>query len=321
MSANVVEAQIRIDASPDSIYQALTDEDALRAWFAEDASVDLDENRYEFSGRYVLGTPQPGDAGMKLREAELNRRLVYSWPLDDSDSVVAMQIESGSDGSLLKLEHHKLTGRMPWLVEAFWSMALENLRGYVERGEPGLRFDFANIPYGDVKCSTDVNADPDAVFDALINPAQLDRYMSETQATVEPEVGGVIDLGWSGEGPVKILDLAPGERLTYSWHSDKDDTVGNVVTWDLEGSAGRTTLTLVHSGFAPDRAGMDYGLGWLDYLNRIKQMVEGGARWEKPSIRVVDPRDIRGEGLYYPGVGIHDAVPTSRDLVSRQRAR
>lgn len=318
MSAPVVEAQIRIAASRDDVYSALIDEDALRAWFAEDASVNVDEGRYQFSGRYVLGTPEPGQPGMELHKAEAGRRLIYSWPLEDQGSIVAMELEDEDRGSVLKLEHHKLSGTMPWLVEAFWSMALENLRGYVERGEPGLRFDFANIPYGDVHCSTEINADPDEVFDALIDPAQLDRYMSESPATVEPVKDGIIDLGWSSEGPVKILDIAPGERLSYSWRSDKEDAVGTVVTWEVEGSAGRTRLTLVHSGFAPDRAGTDYGLGWLDYMNRIKQMVEAGDHWEKPHLRI---RERGDSDLYIPAAGIAASVPTTAGAETGVRGR
>ena len=255
---------------------------------------------------------------MGLHQAEAGRRLVYSWPLDDEYSIVAIELETEESGSLLNLEHHNLSGSMPWLVEAFWSMALENLRGYVERGEPGLRFDFANIPYGNVNCSTEINADPDDVFDALINPAQLDRYMSSSPAQIEAEVGGRYDLGWTGEGPIQILDLAPGERLSYSWYSEKDDAVGTVVTWEVEGSAGRSRLTLVHSGFAPDRSGIDYGLGWLDYLNRIKQMVEAGDPWEKPHLRT---RERSDSDIYIPAAGIAASIPGAADAEAAVRSR
>jgi uncharacterized protein YndB with AHSA1/START domain len=321
MSAPVVEAKIRIDASTDTVYEALTDEAALRAWFAEEASVALDEGRYQFSGRYTIGAPSAVDAGMQLIEVEPGAKLVYSWPLSGADSVVAIGLADRDGGTDLRLEHHAIGATTPWLVESFWSMTLENLRGYAERGEPGLRFDFANVPYGDLRCSIDINGEPDAVFDALINPAQLDRYMSADPARVDPQVGGIYNVGWGDEGPVKILDLVSGARLTYSWESKEPDVDETIVTWQFEGGAGRTTLTLVHSGFAPARAGMDYGLGWTDYLNRIKNMVEGGNKWEKPSTRVIDPRDIRDEGLYFPAVGIHEAIPTSRNLVTRQRGR
>ena len=310
MSAPVVEARIRIAASPDDVYAALTDEAALEAWFAEKAAVDLAKRRYVFSGRFTVGTPVADTFGENVYTVEAGRRLVYSWPLDGEETVVAMALAEYRGGTSLDLEHHNLTGTMPWLVEAFWSMALENLRAYVERGESGLRFDFANIPYGDVRCSTEISADPDEVFDALINPAQLDRYMAHPPARIEPAVGGAYDLGWSSEGPVKILDLAPGERLSYSWTSEKDDAVGTVVTWEVEGSAGRTHLTLVHTGFAADRAGIDYGLGWLDYLNRIKQMVEAGDPWEKPHVRV---RERQASDIYIPSAGIAASVEVAAD--------
>ncbi len=321
MSASVVQAEIRIDANTDSVYHALTDEAALRAWFAEEASVSVEDGRYEFSGRYTLGTPRAGDPGMRLLEVEPGQKLVYSWPLNGAESVVAVGLSADGSGSELRLEHHDIGETMPWLVESFWSMALENLLGYVERGEPGLRFDFSNIPHGSIELKTEINADPDDVFDALIDPVQLDRYMSGDPATVDPQIGGVYDVGWGNEGPLKILDLASGARLTYSWESNKPEIDETVVTWEVEGSAGHTRLTIVHSGFAPDRACLDYGLGWTDYLNRIKQMVETGDSWRKPTIRSVDPRDIRDEGLFFPGVGVHDAIPSSRYAGSGRRGR
>jgi uncharacterized protein YndB with AHSA1/START domain len=321
MSAPVVQAQVRIDASTDAVYQALTDENALRSWFAEEASVAIDEGRYAFSGRYTLGTPKAGDPGMKLLDVEPGHKLVFSWPLSGADSVVAVGLSADGSGSEVRLEHHDIGETTPWLVESFWSMALENLIGYVERGEPGLRFDFSNIPHGTIELKTEINADPDDVFDALIDPVQLDRYMSGVPARIDPQIGGVYNVGWGDEGPMKILDLEPGARLTYSWESNKPEIDETIVTWELEGSAGRTRLTIVHSGFAPDRACLDYGLGWTDFLNRIKQMVEVGDAWTRPTIRSVDPRDIRDEGLFYPGLGVHDAISSTRYPSSARRGR
>lgn len=117
-----------------------------------------------------------------------------------------------------------------------------------------------------------------------IEPRQLERYIA-SHATVEPRIGGKYDFGW-GQGPIKILDLAPDARLAYSWqYSGEPDTV---VTWTLEASDGRTRLTLVHSGFGVDRVSDDYNLGWGAFLNQIKALAETGDHWRKVTTNEAD---------------------------------
>lgn len=314
-----IEARIRINATPDVVYRALTDAKRLRVWFAEHAAVDFDARRYEFWGRYTLGNP--GASGTHLIEVESDRSLSYSWRLDGLDTQVAIELSEDGDGTELALEHRGVDVERPLLVETFWSMALENLRAFLERGQPGIRFDYADVPQGNVEFSIEIEASPETVFDALIEPSQVERYMTRAQVRIEPEAGGRYDIGWGDHGPGKILDLVPGERLCYSW-STIDRRIGEtMVTWQLEGSAGRTRLTLVHSGFAPDRVGLDFGMGWFDYLNRIKQMSEVGDSWTRPMVRVVSDRDVRNEALDIPAAGIQEAIAGAPSRVSRQRPR
>ena len=129
-----------------------------------------------------------------------------------------------------------------------------------------------------------IDAPPEAVFQALIEPAQLDRYIAD-QATVEPHIDGRYDFGW-GDGPQKILELVPNQTLAYSWSFPGEPAT--IVSWELEGSGGRTRLTLVQSGFGPDRTNDDYQSGWLSFLVRIKQLVETGAAWQKPVLTATE---------------------------------
>jgi uncharacterized protein YndB with AHSA1/START domain len=314
-----IEGQIRIDAAPSAVYHALTDDGRLRVWFAEHAQIDLESGRYELWGRYTLGNP--GSPATRLIAYEPERRLSYGWRLDGRDTEVAIELIADGGGTLLSLEHRNVADERPLIVETFWSMAAENLRAYLERGRPGLRFDYAAVPEGDVEFSIEIEASPETVFEALIEPSQVERYMTREHVTIEPEVGGRYDIGWGDHGPVKILDLTHGERLSYSW-SAMDHGIGEtMVSWQLQDSTGRTRLTLIHSGFAPDRVGLDFGMGWFDYLNRIKQMSEVGDSWRRPTVRVTDDRDIRNEGFYAPAAGIHDAVAGSPSRVRRERPR
>ena len=51
-----------------------------------------------------------------------------------------------------------------------------------------------------------------------------------------------------------------------------------VVTWTLEELDGKTRLTLVHSGFAPDQPTGGLDAGWLNFMSWIKSLVEYGRR-------------------------------------------
>ena len=93
----------------------------------------------------------------------------------------------------------------------------------------------------------EIDAPRERVFAALTEPSQVDRWIAKG-ASIELEVGGKLDYGWEGEGPVKILELVPNAKLTHDWkHGNDPETI---VTWTLEDSGGATRLQLVHSGFA-----------------------------------------------------------------------
>src|SRR5690606_5287025 len=108
------------------------------------------------------------------------------------------------------------------VIEAFWSLSLENLRGWVERGVAGARCDFTVKPLEEVRLSIDIDAPPAEVFRALVEPEQLNRYMA-SDASIEPHVGGILDFGWGQHLPMKILDFEPNERLAYTWNYEGDD--------------------------------------------------------------------------------------------------
>ena len=165
-------------------------------------------------------------------------------------------------------------------VSDFWVLALENLRGYVERGQVTASPEFARSR-GDVQLQVEAGAPAERVFAALTEPVELDRWIGEG-ASVDLELGGRYDFGWD-HGPIKILDLVPGRRLAYSWtYPDEAGRVladETVVRWTLEESGGRTRIVLVHSGFAPDAQTDDYRLGWLAFLALLKNLVESGPEW------------------------------------------
>ena len=286
MTAQTCTFRVHIGAGPGAVYAALTDAAALRAWLAEHAEVSLPSGGegagvFEFWGRY---TPEGERGRQRLLGAEPGRRLAFTWALQGAETEVDITLEPEDGGTLATLTHSGVpprpSGDSYWVGDLLM-LSLANLASYCEGRSIGPRCDFTALGGTEARGSTDIDAPAADVFASLIEPAQLNRWIA-TQARVEPEAGGRYDFGWD-HGPVKILELEPGRVLAYSWQHSWDDGAGpeaTAVRWELEGSQGRTHLTIVHSGFGGDARKTDgYQLGWLEFLASLKRMHEVGAGW------------------------------------------
>lgn len=90
----------------------------------------------------------------------------------------------------------------------------------------------------------------------------------------------------------QLLDCSQFQsRRRYSRIKDKPETIA---TWTLEGSGGKTRVTIVQSGFAPDRNNEDYFIGWSKFALRLKTMLEEGPGWNR--VRVFANRE-RSEAM------------------------
>lgn len=285
MPNQVVCGEIEIAAPPDTVFDALVDPLQLTRWFSERADVDVANGRYAFWGRFTPDGAGRSDERVSQVSAVPNERLNYRWSLYGCETDVLLALRPHAGGTDVVVRHSGIAFDTPWLLEMFWSVALENLRAWVERREEGLRHDLTTEQLGGLTQVLDIAATPETVFAALIEPAQLVRYLAD-DPVVEPEVGGRIDFGWHDDGPYRILTLDPPHRLDYAWRFG-DGTPDSLVSWQLTGTAGRTRLTLVHTGFAADRNTAGYAFGWLDYLNRIRFMCEVGPSWRKPRIELL----------------------------------
>jgi uncharacterized protein YndB with AHSA1/START domain len=270
-----------VGAPPASVYAALTDAAALEAWLAEHAEVDTGRGIFEFWGRF---TPEGERGRQRLLAAEPGRRLSFSWALEDTRTTVDIALEDNGGGTLVTLTH---SGAPPRAAgDAYWvrdllMLSLANLASYCEGRGIGPRCDFTAFSAHEARGSVDIDAPASEVFASLIEPAQLDRWIAQ-HAEVEPEVGGRYSFGWD-HGPVKILELEPDKVLAYSWRHTWEDGQGpdaTVVRWELDGSQGRTHLTIVHSGFgAGGHRPEGYQLGWMEFLAALKRMHETGPSW------------------------------------------
>ena len=109
-------------------------------------------------------------------------------------------------------------------------------------------------------------------------------------------LGDSITEGYEGGYRVPLFRSAraAGQSITFVGGQANGPTT--VMTWTLEGSGGKTRLTLVHSGFAPDAPTSGLQSGWLNFASWLKSMLEYGADWQ-PAIKRLTQDFIP----FYPG--------------------
>lgn len=270
--------RVRIQASPDAVYGALTDADTLTDWFAESAEVELEKSRFEFWGRYA---PQGDRPRQRLMAAEPGSRLRFAWDFDAGESMVDLTLARDGDDTVATVTHEGVptSGSADrTALNCFWHVSLSNLEAHCEGLPTSPPFDFSVPAKDDAIVRTVIDAPVEQVFASLLDQEQVAKWArGGAKPTVEPKVGGRYDFGWD-HGPSTILELEQDKVLAYSWRDPGGpDTV---VRWTLRGGKGSTFVTLIHSGFADDSLAERHRQNWPVHLVEMKRMIERGSRWE-----------------------------------------
>ncbi len=138
---------------------------------------------------------------------------------------------------------------------------------------------------GDAVVGTvDIEAPPQTVFEALVDPRQLEAWWGDqdTYRTANWQIDARPGGSWSCEalnkhhpGPMKVRgvykEFDPPRTLAYTWNPGWDTALPEtLVRFTLEPIASGTRVHLVHSGFAGMRPaaeqhhkGWSLVLGWL----------------------------------------------------------
>jgi uncharacterized protein YndB with AHSA1/START domain len=265
--------RVRIEAPPQTVRQALTDADTMTEWFAESADVSLDEQRYQFWGRY---TPQGDDPHQELASAE---PLRFTWVLSGKPSIVDIELTPDDEGTVLALAHEGYQDGDAGALDCFWHVSVANLVAHCEGVATMPPFDFSAPAQGDALVRAVVDVPAEEVYASLLDPSQVDKW-SGGSATIEPEVAGRYDIGWGhGGGPTTIVELERDKVLAYGWR-DLNHDGETLVRWQLREARGSTFLTLVHSGFSDNAMSERYRQGWLGKLVELKRILELGAAWK-----------------------------------------
>lgn len=281
-----------LPAAPARVFQALTDERELRAWFAEQVKVDAKlGGAYQFWGKATLGAPKEPDASQALTAFEPAQRLAFGWKVHGQASEVSYLLSPGEKPDTTKLVlRHVVKGQLPFaspknVIDDVWRLNFANLTEHL-RGRKGavVLADFGSSK-PEVRSTIEIAAPPTKVFRALLEPELMNKWLFG--AAVVDANKRTYNYGWKYDyegksvlgGPTRILEMIENEKLVTDWPDWRGDEKkpSTKVTWTLESLDGgkRTRVTLVHDGFELVSDRSDYHAGWAGFLEGLSEVVLG----------------------------------------------
>jgi len=245
-------------------------------WLAEHAEVALPD-RYEFWGR---STPDGAEPRQRVLHAD-GRTLRLAWTVDGVETTVELTLSEHEDedederGTLLTLTQSDLPTFAEVLsdkagprgeLQTFWSLAIENLSDYLSGRELTPKCDYTSP---ELRASVVIDAAPEAVFDSLTQPEQFRKWFG-ANVGIEPHVGGRFAMGGFelDPGGAKFVEFDPGRKATLRFAD------GQTTSWELDGSDGKTRLTVVESGFDVDNPPYPGWAGWLTGVAELRRYHE-----------------------------------------------
>ncbi|HET9142647.1 SRPBCC domain-containing protein [Actinophytocola sp.] len=259
-----------LPASPKIVYEALTDPAALRVWLTEHAEVELPD-RYEFWGP---STPDGAQPHQRLLHAD-ERTIRFAWTVDGVETTTRFDLAEDEDGTQVTLTQSDLpsfeevladTAGARGALQTFWSLAIANLADYLSDRALTPRCDFTSA---ELRAEVVIDAAPEAVFDSMVQPEQFHQWFG-ANVDIEPYVGGRFAMGGFDLDPggARFVEFEPGRKATLRFAD------GETTSWELDGSDGKTRLTLIHSGFDPANPPYPGWAGWLGGISALRRYHE-----------------------------------------------
>ena len=252
------------------VYEALTDPAALRVWLAEHADVRLPD-KYEFWGRF-----SPDGAEPRQRVLHVDERIIrFAWTVEGVETTVQFELSEDEDGTLITLSQSDLPSFEDVIadkagargaLQTFWSLAIANLADYLAGRELTPQCDFTSA---ELRASVMIDAAPDRVFDSMVQSEQFSKWFG-ANVDIEPYLGGRFAMGGFDLDPggAKFVEFEPGRKATLRFAD------GETASWELDGSHGKTRLTLVQSGFDTTNPPYSGWAGWLTGIAALRRYHE-----------------------------------------------
>jgi uncharacterized protein YndB with AHSA1/START domain len=124
-----------------------------------------------------------------------------------------------------------------------------------------------------------IAAPPDAVFDFLVDPAKMVRWIGAA-VDLDPVEGGVlrIDIGGGDIAAGQYLEVDRPNRVVFTWGWQAMEALppgSSTVTITLTARDGDTVVELRHDGLSPALS-TEHGKGWTHFLARFAILAGGG---------------------------------------------
>jgi uncharacterized protein YndB with AHSA1/START domain len=137
--ATSVEREIRIEASPETVFAYLVDSDKMPLWMGTQA--DLDPRP---GGLFWMKVSDKWTARGEFVEIDSPRRVVFTWGWEGDgnnvppgSSTVEITLESEGTATLLRLVHRDLPDVSRDAHDHGWTMYLDRLAVRATGGDPG----------------------------------------------------------------------------------------------------------------------------------------------------------------------------------------
>jgi uncharacterized protein YndB with AHSA1/START domain len=128
------EIKAHLGAPPERVWAALTDADALAAWYWPASTEPRVTSDPVVGGRFALTTPnaEMGFSG-EYRELDPPRRMVQSWRWagEQTDSRVTIELIPTGGGTDLVVLHDRLDDETAELYRQGWESCLSRLPAYL----------------------------------------------------------------------------------------------------------------------------------------------------------------------------------------------
>jgi uncharacterized protein YndB with AHSA1/START domain len=135
-----VERELAVDASPETIWELLTDEQEATRWMGQLAEFDLRPG-----GTYRVAVIPGHTASGAFVEIDAPRRLVFTWgwegdnPVAPGSSTIEFELVPQGEGTLLRFRHFGLPSAEAVESHAHgWDHYLPRLATAAAGGDPGV---------------------------------------------------------------------------------------------------------------------------------------------------------------------------------------
>jgi len=135
MEYGSIERELRIDATPDVVYEVITSPEHLREWWPDDAELDPIPGG---TGTITFGDPtgpDPTVVPLTVIEADPPRRFTFRWGYEEEPAIgtnsflVTFVLVPSGDGTLLRLKETGFRER-GWEAAVLEETYLDHVRGW-----------------------------------------------------------------------------------------------------------------------------------------------------------------------------------------------